>query len=274
MTKKIISSRKNVLSLDLKKLFSYRALIYVFASRDLKVQYYQTFLGILWSMIQPLTGLLIFTFIFSYVIKVNPEELGGVPYPLFAFSGLICWYFFSSLMGQAGTSLMQSQYLIRKIYFPKLILPISKSLTCFAEFIISFLLLFFIMLIMGYYPGINILFLPVFILLNLITGLSVGIWLSALTIRYRDFYYIIPYLVNFGIWLTPVFYPATLIPERLKFLIYFNPMAGVISGFRWSLFGGAPPSVYYLFSFVIVIVIFITGLYYFRKMETKIADLV
>lgn len=271
MTKKIISSRKKTLHLDLRKLFSYRALIYVFASRDLKVQYSQTFLGILWSLIQPLTGLLIFTFFFSYVVKV---DTGGIPYPLFAFSGMISWYFFSSLMAQSGTSLMQSQYLIRKIYFPKLVLPISKSLTCFAEFGISFLLLLVIMLITGYYPTINILALPLFILFNLLTGLAVGLWLSALTIRYRDFYHIIPYIINFGIWLTPVFYPVTMIPEKIKFLIYFNPMAGVISGFRWSLLGGEPPSVYYLFSFAIVIFIFITGLFYFRKMETKIADLV
>ena len=271
MTKKIISSRKKVLDLDLRRLFSYRALIYVFASRDLKVQYSQTFLGILWSMIQPLTGLLIFTFFFNYVVKV---DTGGIPYPLFAFSGMISWYFFSSLMAQSGTSLMQSQYLIRKIYFPKLILPISKSLTCFVEFSISLLLLFVIMMITGYYPSINILFLPFFILFNLMTGLAVGLWLSALTIRYRDFYHIIPYLINFGIWLTPVFYPATLIPHKIQFLIYFNPMAGIISGFRWSLLGGAPPSVYYLFSFGFVIIIFISGLYYFRKMETKIADLV
>jgi len=222
-------------------------------------------------MIQPLTGLLIFTFFFNYVVKV---DTGGIPYPLFAFSGMISWYFFSSLMAQSGTSLMQSQYLIRKIYFPKLILPISKSLTCFAEFGISLLLLFAIMIITGYYPSINILFLPFFILLNLITGLAIGLWLSALTIRYRDFYHIIPYLINFGIWLTPVFYPATLIPHKIQFLIYFNPMAGIISGFRWSLLGGAPPSVNYLFSFAFVIIIFITGLYYFRKMETKIADLV
>jgi len=271
MGKKIINSQQKVFGLDLAKLFSYRALIYIFAVRDLKVQYAQTFLGILWSVLQPLTGLLIFTFFFAYVIKV---DTGGIPYPLFAFSGMISWYFFSSVMAQSGTSLMQSQYLIRKIYFPKLVLPISKALTCFVEFGISFLLLLIMMLILGYYPKINILALPVFIALNLLTGLAVGLWLSALTIRYRDFYHIIPYLVNFGIWLTPVFYPATLIPEKIKFLVYFNPMAGIISGFRWSLLGGAPPSVYYLISFFIVVFIFITGLFYFRRMETKIADLV
>jgi len=271
MTKKIIDSRNTVLRLDFKKLYAYRSLIMIFAFRDLKVQYAQTFLGILWSLLQPLTGLLIFTFFFNYVIKV---DTGGIPYPLFAFSGMISWYFFSSLMAQSGTSLMQSQYLIRKIYFPKLVLPVSKSLSCFAEFFIAFLLLVFLMIIWGYYPSLNIVFLPFFVLANLFTGLAVGLWLSALTIRYRDFYHIIPYILNFGIWLTPVFYPTTLLPESIRFLLYFNPMAGVISGFRWSLLGGAPPSPYYLVSLVLVLIIFISGLFYFRKMETKIADLV
>jgi len=271
MSKKIIRGGQKVQGIDLKKLLAYRALIYIFAVRDIKVQYTQTFMGVLWSLIQPLTGLLIFTFFFSYVIKV---DTGGIPYPLFAFSGMISWYFFSSLIAQTGTSLMQSQYLIRKIYFPKLILPISKSLSCLVEFGISLSLLLLMMLIWGYKPGLNILWFPVIILFNIITGLSVGLWLSALTIRYRDFYHIIPYLINFGIWLTPVFYPATLIPSKLQFLIYFNPMAGIVGAYRWSLLGGQAPSVYYLYSLGIILIIFITGLYYFRKIENQIADLV
>ncbi len=271
MKPKIISSARNTILPDLRRLYAYRALVFVFARRDLKVQYSQTFMGILWSLLQPLTGLLIFSFFFSYVIKV---DTGGIPYPLFAFSGMISWYFFSALMAQSGTSLMQSQYLIRKIYFPKLVLPVSKALSCFAEFGISLALLFAIMLATGYLPGVRLLLLPVFILLNLLTGLTVGLWLSALTIRYRDFHHIIPYLLNFGIWLTPVFYPVTLLPEKIKFLIYFNPMAGVIAGFRWSLLGGEAPSVHYTYAFGLVVLLFFGGLYYFRRMETKIADLV
>ncbi len=271
MKPKIISSAGNTFLPDLRRLYAYRALIYVFAQRDLKVQYSQTFMGIMWSLLQPLTGLLIFSFFFSYVVKV---DTGGIPYPLFAFSGMISWYFFSALMAQSGTSLMQSQYLIRKIYFPKLVLPVSKALSCFAEFGISLALLFVIMLISGYLPQLSLLFLPVFIFLNLLTGLTVGLWLSALTIRYRDFHHIIPYLLNFGIWLTPVFYPVTLLPEKIKFLIYFNPMAGVIAGFRWSLLGGEAPSVHYAYAFGLIVLLFFGGLYYFRRMETKIADLV
>ncbi len=271
MSKKTIRAGQNIRGIDLKKLLTYRALIYIFAIRDIKVQYAQTFLGVLWSLIQPLTALFIFTFFFSYIVKV---DTGGIPYSLFAFSGMISWYFFSSLMAQTGTSLMQSQYLIRKIYFPKLILPISKSLSCFVEFGISLLLLLVMMLVWGYVPTLSILWFPVVILLNIITGLSVGLWLSALTVRYRDFYHIIPYLINFGIWLTPVFYPATLIPQKIHFLIYLNPMAGIVSAYRWCLLGGSMPSGYYLISLGIVLFIFITGLFYFKKIEDQIADLV
>jgi len=271
MSVKRIDSGSRLLKIDLRKLWSYRALIYIFAVRDLKVQYSQTFLGILWSLIQPLTGLLIFTFFFNYVIQV---DTGGIPYPLFAFCGMTSWYFFSALMAQTGTSLMQSQYLIRKIYFPKLILPVSKAVTCMAEFGIAMTLLIIMMVLWGHYPNVNIIFFPLFIGLNLLTGLAVGLWMSALTIRYRDFHHIIPYILNFGIWLTPVFYPSTFLPERIQYLIYFNPMAGVVSGFRWTLLGGSMPSPYFLFSFFFVCILFIGGLLYFRKMEYKIADLV
>lgn len=271
MTKRTITSGKQYFLPALQRLYAYKALVYVFAVRDLKVQYSQTFMGILWSLMQPLTGLLIFTFFFSYVVKV---DTGGIPYPLFAFSGMISWYFFSALMAQSGTSLMQSQYLIRKIYFPKLVLPVAKALSCFAEFGIALALLLVIMPFWGFYPGINIVFLPIFILLNVLTGLSAGLWLSALTVRYRDFYHIIPYLLNFGIWLTPVFYPVSILPHKIAFLIYFNPLAGIVEGFRWTLLGAPMPDVKFLWSFLFVAFVFVSGLMYFRRMENKMADLV
>lgn len=241
---------------------------YSLAIRDIKVQYAQTALGFLWSVIQPLTSLLIWTFFFDKLIDV---DTGAIPYPLFAFTGMIGWYFFSHIFNHAGTSLVNSQDLIRKIYFPRIILPLSKVLVGMVEFSISLTLLFIMMLIMGVPPTINVLFLPFFILFNIITGLSFGIWLSALTIRYRDFQHIIPYLINLGIWLTPVFYPSTIIPKEYNFVLYINPMSAVIAGYRWCLFGGEL-SANYLYGFIPVVILLVTGFIYFRKSEATIAD--
>lgn len=253
-----------------KKVYHYRALITTFTYRDIKAEYAQTVLGILWSAIKPLTGLLIFTIFFDKLLTV---DTGNVPYPLFAFSGMVSWYYFTFLMAHAGTALINAQNLIKKIYFPKLILPLSKVLVGLVEFGVSLVLLLIMMFVFGKIPGPQIVFLPVFILLNIIVGLTVGIWLSALTVRYRDFHHIIPYLVSFGIWLTPVFYPATLIPAQYQFVLYLNPMAGVIAGFRWSLLGDVMPSAYFLIGLVPVTFLFILGLLYFRKIEDDIADI-
>ncbi|MFH1319476.1 MAG: ABC transporter permease [Bacteroidota bacterium] len=269
--KKISASDKQGIIASLVKTFKYRFLVYTFAARDLKAQYAQTVLGIMWSIIRPLTGLLIYTVFFRYLLNV---DTGSVPYPLFAFSGMICWYYFSYLISSAGTSLLEAQDIIKKIYFPKLILPVSKVLVGLVEFGISLILLFVMLIIWGFTPDLKILLFPFLIALNIITAFSIGIWLSALTVRFRDFHHIIPYLVNFGIFLTPVFYPATLIPSKYYFFIYLNPMAGVIEGFRWVLFGGAVPSVYFLVGFIPVILLFISGLYYFTRIEGRMTDII
>jgi|AntAceMinimDraft_17_1070374.scaffolds.fasta_scaffold08154_1 lipopolysaccharide transport system permease protein len=269
--KNIVSDRHNNIKSNFKSIYKYRSLIYTFALRDIKLQYAQTLLGIVWSIIKPLTGLLIFTLFFDKLLKI---DTGDIPYPLFAFIGIISWYYFSYLIQQGGTSVMQEQNLIKKIYFPKLILPISKALAGLVEFSISLILLFVMMLLWGYIPSFRIVFFPVFIILNIIAGLSIGIWLSALTVRYRDFHHIIPYLVSFGIFITPVFYPTTLIPQQYHFLIYLNPMAGVIEGFRWTLLREAAPSLWFLISFIPMILLFFSGLYYFTKIEGKMADII
>jgi lipopolysaccharide transport system permease protein len=269
MSQVVFTSRGDNLIKYLEKTCQFRHLIFSLARRDLKVQYAQTFLGFLWSVIQPLTSLLVWTFFFDKLIQV---DTGHIPYPLFAFSGMIAWYYFTNIFSNAGTSLVNSQDLIRKIYFPRIVLPLSKVLVGFVEFIISITLLFIIMIVMGTSPSWKIVYMPFFILFNIITGLAFGLWLSALTIRYRDFQHIIPFLIYLGIWLTPVFYPTTLIPNEYSFLVYINPIAAVIAGYRWSLLGGDSMSPYYLISFVLVALILVSGFAYFRKNESIIAD--
>ena len=268
MTEKVIAPGKKPFWEYFKKVYAFRSLILTLALRDIKVQYAQTFLGILWSAIQPMTGLLIFYFFFYLVFNVDT----GIPFHLFAFSGMVCWYYFTFIIGHAGTSLLGAQDLIKKIYFPKLVLPLSKVFVGFVEFSISFVILVIMMMVAGYYPSIKILLLPVLIILIVITGLSVAIWLSALTIRYRDFHHIIPYIVNFGIWFAPVFYPTTIISDRFHYLIYVNPMAGLIEGFRWMLFDLPAPSPNYLLSLATVFVLFVSGLWYFKNVERKVSD--
>ncbi|MDZ4844001.1 MAG: ABC transporter permease [Chitinophagales bacterium] len=274
MSQTLLSSKGEKLSQYLHKVYQYRTLAFSLAKRDIKVQYAQTALGFLWSVLQPVTSLLVWTFFFDKLIKV---DTGNIPYPLFAFTGMTAWYFFTHIFNHAGTSLVNSQDLIRKIYFPRIILPLSKVLVGLVEFGISLVLLFIIMFWMGYTPSEKIIFLPVFIFFNIVTGLSFGIWLSALTIRYRDFQHIIPYFINLGIWLTPVFYPTTLLqnaPSEFSFITYFNPMAAVIAGYRWSLFGGESEGTpyYYMLAFIPMLVLLVTGFIYFRKSEYTIAD--
>ena len=249
--------------------WNYRHLILTLTKRDLKVKYAQTALGFLWAVIQPLTGLLIFTIFFDKLIKVDTN---GIPYPLFAFSGIVTWYFFTYTMAAGGVVLSESGEIIKKIYFPRLVLPITKMLMGFVDFLISLGLLVILMLIFQVKITWAILFLPILIILNALIGLAVAIWLSALTIQYRDFQHIIPYLLNFGIWLTPVFYPGTLIPDAYQFLLYINPMAALLAAFRWAMLGDVVPHVGYLISLIPVLLMFFTGILYFRKIEDDIAD--
>lgn len=253
----------------LKKVWEYRAMILSFAKRDIKIKYSQTVLGILWSVIQPLTGLVVFTFFFDKLIKLDTLD---TPYALFAFSGMISWYFFSYIVHSSHEALLVNQEIIKKIYFPKLILPLSKVLVGLVDFLISFALFIIFALFFKVIPSWTCLLFPIFLILNIVVGLSISIWLSAMTVRYRDFYHIVPYLINFSIWLTPVFYPATLLPADYNWLLYLNPMAAVIAGFRWSLLGGDMPSVYYLISFVPMFLLLFLGIRYFIKIEQNIAD--
>ena len=270
MAKKIISAANTSIWDNFRRIYKNRKLVLTFAKRDLNAQYSQTILGILWSILRPIAGLIIYTLFFFVLLNVSAGEL---PYPIFAFCGMILWYLFSFILSRSGTSLIESQNIIKKVYFPKMVMPISKVLVALAEFAISLLVLFTLMFYWNIYPDEKLLLLPIIVLANVLTGLSIGIWLSALTIRYRDFHHIIPYLVNFGIFLTPIFYPATLIPEEYFYLVYFNPMAANVEFFRWALLDTAMPSVNFMYSYIPVSVLLITGCIYFMRMENKIADI-
>lgn len=247
-----------------------RAMVRVLAVRDLKIKYNQSFFGILWAVLQPLLGLVVFTFFFVKVVKIDTEK----PYPLFVLPGIIAWYFFSGTVFNAGTALMVSQDLIKKIYFPRLLLVLAKIVALLPELLISLALLLLVMLYYGTVPGWRIVFLPVVILLNILTGLSIAVWTNALTVRYRDLYHIIPLFVQYGIWLTPVFFPVTIIPAQYDMLVFANPVAGVIAGYRWIFSNDALPSVTYLIGLVPLSVLLISGLFYFKNVESKINEYV
>lgn len=268
---RIIENKRNTLvKLEFKKIWKYRELMFMFAARDIKLQYIQTKFGIIWGFIQAFTAAFIVNLFFGILIKI---DTGDVPYIIFAFPGIMAWYYFSYILNSAGTSVLQSQHIIKKIYFPKLILPLYKTIVGFFDFIIWFLVFILIALYYQFPLSINVIFLPLAIIMNIITGLSIAIWLSSLTIKFRDAFLIVPFLAGFGIFVTPVFFPGAMIPETYQFLIYLNPMAGVIALYRHCLLG-SEFMIEYLYGFVPVVILFISGLYFFRRNEAKIADII
>jgi len=271
MSKIVVDAKTSSLKLNLRELRHYRDLFYILAYRDLRVRYAQTFLGFTWALLQPLATLLIFILVFGMAVKV---DTGGIPYPLFAISGISMWAYFGFVLNQSGNSIIGAQEMIKKIYFPRLVIPLSKAVVGFVDFGVALVILVILMIIYGFTPTGNLIFTPLFILLNIIAALAVGIWLSALTIRYRDFQHVIPFLVQFGLYATPVAYPARLVPDKYQLIYNLNPMAGVIQGFRWSVFGGNPPDIYFYISMTVILVLFISGLFYFRKVEDVMADIV
>jgi len=271
----VVDADKRSKLIDLKELLHYKDLFYILAYRDLRVRYAQTFLGLFWAFIQPLATLTIFTVVFGRAVKVNT---GDIPYPLFAVTGIAAWTYFSFVMKESGNSIIGAQGMVKKIYFPRLVIPLSKSVVGFVDFGIALLFMIGLLIYFGYAPSLNIVYLPIFILMTITSALAVGIWLSALTIRYRDFQHVVPFLVQFGLYATPTAYPASAIVDNLPkwatSVYYLNPMAGIIEGFRWSILGGTPPSPYAYLSFSLIGILFITGLLYFRKIEDVMADIV
>jgi len=231
MGRLVVDAKSNRLSLNLKELVQYKDLFWVLAYRDLRVRYAQTFIGFLWAFIQPAAAILILTLVFGKALKI---DTGGVPYPLFAVCGMVGWTYFAFVMQQSGQSIIASQQMIKKIYFPRLVIPLSKALVGMVDFGVTILLLLLMVFWYNYYPSPNIIWLPLFVILIIIYSLSVGILLSALSIRYRDIQHIIPFMTQIGLYLTPVAYPAEFIikaiPPWLSVIYFLNPMAGIIEG--------------------------------------------
>lgn len=271
MAKIVVDANHGSFRLNWRELSAYRDLFVVLAFRDLRIRYAQTLLGFTWALLQPLATLLVFVLVFGMAVKV---DTGCIPYPLFAISGIAMWTYFGYVLNQSGTSIVGAQEMIKKIYFPRLVIPLSKAMAGFVDFAVALVFLLILMIYYRYMPPVQIIFAPLFIILNIIAALAVGIWLSALTIRYRDFQHVVPFIVQFGLYATPVAYPARIVPEKFQLIYNLNPMAGVIQGFRWSLFGGEVPNGYFYISMTVIVVLFVTGLYYFRRVEKIMADIV
>lgn len=253
-------------------LWSYRELFYFLAWRDLLVRYKQTAVGVGWSIIRPLLTMLVLTVVFG---KLGKMPSGGVPYSLLVFSGMLPWLFFSTAMSESGNSLVQNSNLISKVYFPRLIIIVSSVIASFVDFLISAVFLVGLMIWFRYAPPINVFFLPFFVLLAFAASLGVGLWIAALMVQYRDFRFIVPFMVQFGLYISPVGFQSSVVPERFRLLYSLNPMVGVIDGFRWCLLGRQ--NVHWsglAVSVAGVIVLITSGLRYFRKTEQTFADVI
>ena len=269
----VIEPAKGLLSLQLGRLWQYRELLYFLVWRDVKVRYKQTLLGILWIILQPLISMAVFTLLFGTLLKVPS---GNVPYPIFAYTALLPWNYFAGSLSRASTSLVGNSNLVTKVYFPRLVIPISGVLSGLVDFGVSLVVLAGLMVYYGISVPAGIIWLPLFLLLAIITALGFGLWLSALNVRYRDINYLIPFLIQIWMYLTPVIYGSTLIPERFRFLLALNPMTGVVEGFRWALLGGEPnisglPS---LPSILIALFVLLSGAIFFRHTERTFADVI
>ena len=254
-------------------LWRYRELFYFLTWRDLLVRYKQTFVGVGWSVVRPLLTMVVLTVVFG---KLGKMPSGGMPYPLLVLCGMLPWQFFSSAMTESGNSLVSNSNLISKVYFPRLAIIVSSVITSFVDFLISFVFLAFLMVWYRDVPSTGILLLPFFVVLVFAASLGIGLWISALMVQYRDFRFIVPFIVQFGLYISPVGFQTNIVPERFRLLYAFNPMVGIIDGFRWCLLGSRS-SIYLpglIISIVEVTFFVATGLWYFRKTERTFADVI
>jgi len=268
----VIQPRRGLFDLDLKALWQYRELLYFLVWRDVKIRYKQTAIGASWAILQPLLSMIVFTVVFGKLAKLDSD---GLPYPIFAYAGLLPWQYFAQAISNSGQSLVQSANLISKLYFPRLIVPIAATLSPLVDFVVSFVVLLGLMIWFGIPPTWKIVVLPLFILLALNTALAVSLFLSALYVQYRDMRYTIPFLVQFWMYASPVVYSVNLLPEQWRLLYGLNPMVGVIEGFRWALLGKVHPNFWVMaVSAAVVLLLLGTGLIYFRRMERTFADVI
>lgn len=256
---------------NLKEFWRYRELLYFLVWRDIKVRYKQTLLGAAWAIVQPFFTMVVFSIFFGRMAQMASN---GYPYPIFSYTALLPWTYFSGALSLAANSLVGSGGLITKVYFPRLIVPVSSVLSGLVDFAFAFLVLIGMMIFYGYAPTIYTILLPLFLLLALTTALGVGLWLAALNVKYRDVRYLIPFLTQFWLFATPVVYPSSLLGEPWRTFYGLNPMVGVVEGFRWALLGDKPPELMILVSAIVSIVLLVSGVIYFRRTEDTFADLI
>ncbi|MEP0762599.1 MAG: ABC transporter permease [Chloroflexota bacterium] len=268
-----IEPSRGWVSLKLRELWEYRELLYFLTWRDVKVRYKQTVLGAAWAIIQPLMTMVVFSLFFGNLAKIPSD---GIPYPIFSYAALVPWTFFANGMGQSSNSLVGAANLIKKIYFPRLVIPISSVISGVVDFALAFIVLLGMMLAYGIVPTLNVVFLPLLLLLAFVTALGVGMWLSAMNVQFRDVRYIIPFLTQFWMFATPIAYPSSLIENDLLRTLYgLNPMTGVVEGFRWALLNtDTAPGPILIVSTLAAVALLVSGAYYFRRMEKTFADVV
>jgi lipopolysaccharide transport system permease protein len=267
-----IAPSKGWVSLQLKELYAYRELLYFLIWRDIKVRYKQTALGAAWAIIQPFFTMLVFSLFFGRLAKMQSD---GLPYPVFAYAALVPWTFFAQGLSQASDSLVGSANLIRKVYFPRLAIPVGTVAGGVVDFALAFGVLLLLMFYYGVRPGWQIVWLPLLLLLALVTALGVGLWLSALNVKFRDVKYVVPFVTQFWMFLTPIAYPSSLLPEVWRPVYALNPMVGVVEGFRWALLGtDTAPGPMLGVSATVALLLLASGAFVFRRMEKSFADVV
>lgn len=257
--------------LRLGELWTYRELLYFMVWREVKIRYKQTALGVAWAVLQPLLTMIVFSVFFGRLARMPSD---GIPYPVFAFCALLPWQLFAFSLTESSNSVVTNQRLITKVYFPRLLMPIASMGVGLVDFCIGFVMLIALAAFYGVVPGMSVLTVPLWAFLAVMTALSVGLWLSALNVKYRDVRYTVPFLAQIWMFVTPVAYPTSIVPEAWRPFYALNPMVGVVDGFRWALFGADPPRLTAAVSIGIVVVTMVGGLFYFRRTERTFADLV
>jgi lipopolysaccharide transport system permease protein len=271
-TTTIIEPKKGWAPVDLNEIWNYRELLHFLTKRDIKVRYKQTILGGMWAIIQPVFTMVVFTLFFGRLAKMPSD---GIPYPIFVYAGLLPWTYFANALSASGNSLVGSANLITKVYFPRLIVPASASLAGLLDFFVAMLVLGVLMVYYRFFPSFTVFLFPVLVGLTFLCAVGAGLWLSALNVQYRDIRYVIPFLVQLWMFVSPVIYPVSIIKKEYQWILALNPMGGVIKAYRASLLGHTPIDWFLLgISTAIIVLLFISGLYYFRRMEQVFADVV
>jgi len=255
-------------------LWRYRELFYILSWRDISTRYKQTFIGILWALIRPFLTMVVFTVVFGKLAKLPAD--GGAPYAIMVYAALLPWQFFSSSLTEASNSLVGNAQLITKVYFPRMIIPTSSIITCFVDFLISFAILVMVMAYYRFMPTLNILFLPAFLIMAFAASLGLGLYITSLNVKYRDFRYVIPFVVQFGLYISPVGFSSSIIPEQYRLLYCLNPMVAVIDGFRWAIIGNTSFIYWpgFLLSMAVTLFFLLLGIKKFRSMEKSFADII